>query len=72
MKLSITLAAIPAALIALGFLFEGPAPAASEPAQPLEESAQEPVDSDLFFDPANTALVVTDPQNDFLSPEGVT
>jgi nicotinamidase-related amidase len=26
----------------------------------------------MQFDPANTALVVTDPQNDFLSPEGVT
>ncbi len=26
----------------------------------------------LNFDPSNTALVVTDPQNDFLSPEGVT
>lgn len=26
----------------------------------------------LNFNPANTALVVTDPQNDFLSPQGVT
>ena len=26
----------------------------------------------MEIDPANTALVVTDPQNDFLSPEGVT
>jgi nicotinamidase-related amidase len=26
----------------------------------------------MQIDPANTALVVTDPQNDFLSPEGVT
>jgi nicotinamidase-related amidase len=26
----------------------------------------------MDFDPANSALVVTDPQNDFLSPEGVT
>lgn len=25
----------------------------------------------LHFDPSNTALVVTDPQNDFLSPDGV-
>ena len=24
------------------------------------------------FDPSNTALVITDPQNDFLSPQGVT
>lgn len=29
-------------------------------------------ESNLHFDPANTALVVTDPQNDFLSPDGVT
>jgi len=26
----------------------------------------------MQIDPANTALVITDPQNDFLSPEGVT
>ena len=26
----------------------------------------------MSIDPAHTALVVTDPQNDFLSPEGVT
>ena len=26
----------------------------------------------MVIDPSNTALVVTDPQNDFLSPEGVT
>ena len=25
----------------------------------------------MEIDPANTALVITDPQNDFLSPEGV-
>jgi nicotinamidase-related amidase len=29
-------------------------------------------DPGMQVDPANTALVVTDPQNDFLSPEGVT
>lgn len=33
-------------------------------------SAQLP-DPGMKFDPANTALVITDPQNDFLSPEGV-
>ena len=27
---------------------------------------------DMEIDPTNTALVVTDPQNDFLSPDGVT
>jgi len=34
-------------------------------------SAQLP-DPGMEIDPANTALVVTDPQNDFLSPDGVT
>jgi len=29
-------------------------------------------DPGMTIDPTNTALVVTDPQNDFLSPEGVT
>ena len=29
-------------------------------------------DPGMTIDPANTALVVTDPQNDFLSPDGVT
>lgn len=33
-------------------------------------SAQLP-DASMRFDPANTAIVITDPQNDFLSPEGV-
>lgn len=29
-------------------------------------------DPGVIFDPSNTALVITDPQNDFLSPNGVT
>ena len=29
-------------------------------------------DPGMVVDPGNTALVITDPQNDFLSPEGVT
>ena len=29
-------------------------------------------DPGMEFDPSNTAVLVTDPQNDFLSPEGVT
>ena len=28
--------------------------------------------AEVTFNPATTALVITDPQNDFLSPEGVT
>jgi nicotinamidase-related amidase len=34
-------------------------------------SAQE-AEASLQYDPATTALVITDPQNDFLSPDGVT
>ena len=34
-------------------------------------SAQLP-DPGMTIDPANTAIVITDPQNDFLSPDGVT
>ena len=37
----------------------------------LEATAQLP-DPGLVVDPERTAVVVTDPQNDFLSPEGVT
>ena len=36
-----------------------------------QAAAQLP-DPGMTIDPANTALVVTDPQNDFLSPDGVT
>ena len=43
-------------------------PANEAPASP---SAEAPLTAGLF-DPADTALVITDPQNDFLSPEGVT
>ncbi len=28
--------------------------------------------AEVTFNPATTALVITDPQNDFLSPQGVT
>lgn len=38
---------------------------------PISVSAQLP-DPGLNIDPGRTALVVTDPQNDFLSPDGVT
>lgn len=38
---------------------------------PVSASAQLP-DPGLKIDPGRTALVVTDPQNDFLSPDGVT
>lgn len=38
---------------------------------PVGAQAQLP-DPGLEFDRSNTALVITDPQNDFLSPEGVT
>ena len=29
-------------------------------------------DSGMFIEPGRTALVITDPQNDFLRPDGVT
>ena len=49
-----------------------PDPTAS--AESAEAATEEvPVEAnELRFDPSNTALVVTDPQNDFLSPDGVT
>ncbi len=48
----------------------GPAEAAGDPYAPPEEPALPP--SDLNLDRARAALVVTDPQIDFLSPDGVT
>jgi biuret amidohydrolase len=45
-----------------------PAPATFEAAEPETLAFA----SDLRFDDGVTALVITDPQNDFLSPEGVT
>lgn len=44
----------------------------SEPDAPAPAASEEAAATALPFDPARTALVVTDPQNDFLSPEGVT
>jgi nicotinamidase-related amidase len=67
MKPLMTLAALPVALAAALFTRTD---AASEPVAPSPEA--ETVLTALNFDPANTALVVTDPQNDFLSPDGVT
>jgi nicotinamidase-related amidase len=71
MKHSITLAGIPLALVAaLAARPEAPAPVgALVPQAAAEGSAAE---AGLVFDPSNTALVVTDPQIDFLSPDGVT
>jgi biuret amidohydrolase len=66
--LKLTLLSVPL-VIALVPLIGPSRPAASgvmEVARP-QESAR----STLSFDPAHTALVVTDPQNDFLSPKGV-
>ncbi len=69
MKRAILLTAASSVLLALGVLANGPTQAASKPSSAAEEAS--PL-STLSFDPSNTALVVTDPQNDFLSPEGVT
>jgi nicotinamidase-related amidase len=67
MKHSLTLAGIPIALAAAFFAGPATTPEPTAPA-PRVETRQGTRD----FDPANTALVVTDPQNDFLSPDGVT
>lgn len=38
----------------------------------VEQAAAQLPDPGMTIDPSNTALVITDPQNDFLSPDGVT
>jgi nicotinamidase-related amidase len=62
--------ALPLSLLSAYFVLpDASSEATSEAAAavPLKQSST----STLTFDPANTALVVTDPQNDFLSPDGV-
>ena len=79
MKHLLSIAALPTVVLALvGLTAEhefGPelGPEPTPGSQPVEAQA-EAVESltDLGFDPANTALVVTDPQNDFLHHDGVT
>ena len=70
MKTYLKLAAIPLSLVAAFAARPGDsaeaAPEATAPA-PREEATA----TSLTFDPEHTALVVTDPQNDFLSPDGV-
>ena len=75
MKAAIALSAVPVSLIVTLALGRPsvPAPATTSPS-PVTASADddgEPT-SDIRFEPTRTALVVTDPQNDFLSPDGVT
>ncbi len=68
MKISLMLAAIPFSLVAAFAARPGAsAETTPEPTAPRSEASA----STRTFDPANTALVVTDPQNDFLSPDGV-
>jgi nicotinamidase-related amidase len=67
MKILLTLAALPLGLLAAFTTL--PAESAAQPSSPAPQEV--PVTT-LSFDPANTALVITDPQNDFLSPDGVT
>ncbi|MFT7679454.1 MAG: nicotinamidase-related amidase [Planctomycetota bacterium] len=73
MKTPLALAVIPFSLIAAYFAAPDAVTEVSAvpTAGPTTEPAVELVSSLLSFDPANTALVVTDPQNDFLSPDGV-
>jgi len=71
MKTRLMLAGIPI-LLAAAFVAR-PGASASAALDPVAPTPQEePSRATLTFDPGNTALVVTDPQNDFLSPEGVT
>ncbi|MFT4541868.1 MAG: nicotinamidase-related amidase [Planctomycetota bacterium] len=64
-------AAIPVSLAAVFFARpDATAETTAEAASPTPSS--EAPQGLRTFDPKNTALVVTDPQNDFLSPDGVT
>ena len=69
MKTSRKLALIPIGLAAAFVTVPGP-DAVADAAAPATRTASVP--ADLAFDAARTAPVVTDPQNDFLSPDGVT
>ncbi|MFT5199822.1 MAG: nicotinamidase-related amidase [Planctomycetota bacterium] len=71
MKTALLTLAFPIALIA-GFVNRAepnPDPTAANPTAPTAASSA--AENTLAFDPSNTALVITDPQVDFLSPEGV-
>lgn len=59
-----------AAAAAGGIAATGAAKAAEDPYGPVKNSVLPP--SKMKLDLSRTALVVTDPQNDFLSPDGVT
>jgi nicotinamidase-related amidase len=59
-----------AAAVGAGALITGSAHAATDAYAEPAEPALPP--SDMQLNPKRTALVITDPQNDFLSPEGVT
>ena len=64
------LAASAAGAVAATAMAGGAATAQGDPYAPPANPALPP--SDMQLDPARAALVVTDPQNDFLSPDGVT
>jgi nicotinamidase-related amidase len=63
--------ALPLSLLTGFYALPNTIPAATPEAASSAPQSETPM-STLSFDPANTALVVTDPQNDFLSPDGVT
>ncbi len=65
-----TIAIAPSLLIAAVALFVAPQDERAEPAAP--ESTSQESGLQLAFGGGRTALVVTDPQNDFLSPDGAT
>ena len=71
MKTQLLLAGIPLLLTA-AYTARSTSPINTGAAQLAPAAAQVDETVELMtFDPANTALVVTDPQNDFLSPDGV-
>ncbi len=77
MKTLLTVSALSlaaSALVTLRPAASAPAPAPVAGAATASTPAAEEASAELapVFDPADTALVVTDPQNDFLSPDGVT
>lgn len=71
MKNATSLLALPLALIA-ACSSTPTSQAVSSVEAPSTEGREATALTLMDFDPTNTALVVTDPQNDFLSPDGVT
>ena len=72
MKSALKLALISLSLVAAISTRSAGSEASAQTAAPQSAPETAAAAPALNFNPADTALVVTDPQNDFLSPEGVT